>query len=49
MLFYMQMRNWFIIFVILTMTYMIHQKMNTNHKVAPAYRMSSLSSISLFR
>lgn len=28
MLHYMQMRNWFIVFMALTLTYMIHQKMN---------------------
>ena len=33
MLHYMQMRNWFIVFLALTMTYMIHQKM-TQHRFA---------------
>lgn len=26
MLFYMQMRNWFLIFLVLTMAYLVHQR-----------------------
>lgn len=39
MLHYMQMRNWFIVFMALTLTYMIHQKMNQQRA---AYPMSGL-------
>jgi len=35
MLHYMQMRNWFIIFMILTMTYMVHQKLNQFNRSSP--------------
>ena len=48
MLFYMQMRNWFIILMILTMTYMIHQKMNANQH-SNRINLSSAASFSIFR
>ncbi len=32
MLHYMQMRNWFFIFIALTITYMIYQKSNATQK-----------------
>lgn len=35
MLQYMQMRNWFILFVAVTITYMIHQKMNQQRNSYP--------------
>jgi len=34
MLFYMQMRNWFLISLMLTVAYMIHQKSNSSYKLA---------------
>lgn len=34
MLFYMQMRNWFLIFMMLTIAYLIQQKSNTNKSFA---------------
>lgn len=34
MLFYMQMRNWFLIFLMLTIVYLVHQKSNPNKKFA---------------
>lgn len=34
MLFYMQMKNWFLIFLMLTMAYLIHQKSNSSYKMA---------------
>jgi uncharacterized membrane protein YjjB (DUF3815 family) len=34
MLFYMQMRNWFLIFLVLTMAYLIHQKTSQYKKYA---------------
>lgn len=37
MLHYMQMRNWFIIFLIVTMTYMVHQKLNQMNRTSPYY------------
>lgn len=43
MLFYMQMKNWFIILLVLTMTYMIHQKFNTyNRKANPMFASASM-------
>ncbi len=34
MLFYMQMKNWFLIFLMLTIAYLIQQKSNFSYKVA---------------
>lgn len=34
MLFYMQMKNWFLIFLMITIAYMIHQKSNSSYKIA---------------
>ncbi len=48
MLFYMQMRNWFIILMILTMTYMVHQKMNAYQR-GNGVNLSSAASLSIFR
>lgn len=31
MLFYMQMRNWFLVFLMVTIAYMIHQKSSAAH------------------
>lgn len=33
MLFYMQMKNWFLIFLMLTIAYLIHQKSNSSYKI----------------
>lgn len=35
MLHYMQMRNWFMVFMALTLTYMIHQKMTQQRNAYP--------------
>ena len=43
MLFYMQMRNWFLIFLILTMAYLVHQKSGTYKRFA--IRSTALASI----
>lgn len=34
MLFYMQMRNWFLVFLVLTMAYLVHQKTHNSKKYA---------------
>jgi hypothetical protein len=34
MLFYMQMRNWFLIFLVLTMAYLIHQRTSSAKRFA---------------
>jgi hypothetical protein len=47
MYFYMQMRNWFLIFMIVTMSYMIYQKSQQMQKSRP-YQVS-LASFSIFR
>ncbi len=49
MLFYMQMRNWFIILMILTMTYMVHQKVNGWQQHASRMNLTSAASFSIFR
>lgn len=46
MLFYMQMRNWFLIFLMLTIAYMIQQKTSSTHK---NYAFRSISSVSIIR
>ena len=43
MLFYMQMRNWFLVFLILTMTYLVYQKSGTYKRFA--LQSSTLASI----
>lgn len=45
MLFYMQMRNWFLIFLMLTIAYMIQQKSGA----AKNYAYRSISSVSIIR
>jgi hypothetical protein len=45
MLHYMQMRNWFIVFMALTLTYMIHQKMNHNKAQTPLRAQAFVTSI----
>ncbi|AGH95598.1 hypothetical protein A11Q_1382 [Pseudobdellovibrio exovorus JSS] len=45
MLFYMQMKNWFLIFLMLTIAYMIHQKTSP----ARSYALKPISSISIIR
>lgn len=34
MLFYMQMKNWFLIFLMVTIAYMIHQKSTSSYRLA---------------
>ena len=46
MLFYMQMKNWFLIFLMLTIVYLIQQRSSLGSKVA--FR-SPLSPISILR
>ncbi|MCM2352317.1 MAG: hypothetical protein NDI63_01785 [Pseudobdellovibrio sp.] len=48
MLHYMQMRNWFIVFMALTLTYMIHQRMNQNRSSASTLRAQAIVT-SIFR
>lgn len=48
MLHYMQMRNWFIVFMALTLTYMIHQKMNQNKSTSSSLRAQAIVT-SIFR
>lgn len=48
MLHYMQMKNWFIVFVALTLTYMIHQKMNHNKSYSSPLRAQAFVT-SIFR
>jgi hypothetical protein len=47
MLFYMQMRNWFLVFIVLTMTYLVYQKSQQQNQRF-TYR-ASLASFSIFR
>lgn len=50
MLHYMQMRNWFIVFMALTLTYMIHQKMNQQRNATGAYQLRAQALVtSIFR
>lgn len=51
MLHYMQMKNWFIVFVALTLTYMIHQKMNQQRaNTYPGYQLRAQALVtSIFR
>jgi len=45
MLFYMQMRNWFLIFLMLTMIYLIQQRTSNSYRVAFKIPSASLSLI----
>lgn len=49
MLHYMQMKNWFIVFMALTLTYMIHQRM-TQSRSNPGYQLRAQAIVtSIFR
>lgn len=51
MLFYMQMRNWFLIFMLLTIAYMIHQRLHPNsptHLLGPNVARAAVS-FSIFK
>lgn len=49
MLFYMQMKNWFMIFMMLTMTYMVHQKLKDNRAQLSHTQFAKAASFSIFR
>jgi len=46
MLFYMQMKNWFLVFLMLTIAYLIHQKTSAHTHLA---RAASFPVISLIK
>ena len=50
MFFYMQMKNWFIIFIVVTMTYLVYQKTQTLNKNYPGGSLrASAISFTLFK